>query len=81
MRDGLLPWGAMMRAALSAGIGPEAFWRLSLKEWRWLARGGDAMGRGRMVDLMGAFPDGVGRATPAASSFGFAQDESGREEG
>ena len=52
-----MPWGAMMRAALSAGIGPEAFWRLSLKEWRWLAHGGDAMDRGRMADLMGAFPD------------------------
>ena len=30
------PWGAMMRLAARAGVGPEAFWRLSLKEWRWL---------------------------------------------
>ena len=33
----MLPWPDMFRAALSAGIAPDAFWRLSLKEWRWLS--------------------------------------------
>jgi uncharacterized phage protein (TIGR02216 family) len=53
----MFPWGAMLRAALSAGIAPEAFWRLSLREWRWLAAQGDGMSRGRMMALMEAFPD------------------------
>jgi hypothetical protein len=53
----MFPWGAMLRAALSTGIAPEAFWRLSLREWRWLAAQGDGMSRGRLADLMGAFPD------------------------
>jgi len=53
----MLPWGAMLRAALSAGIAPEAFWRLSLREWRWLAAQSGGMSRGRLADLMGAFPD------------------------
>ena len=29
-------WGAMLRTAVRLGIQPEAFWRLSLKEWRML---------------------------------------------
>jgi len=35
----MLAWDRMMCAALSAGITPNAFWQLSLKEWRWLAQG------------------------------------------
>jgi hypothetical protein len=35
----MFAWDRMMRAALSAGIPPAAFWCLSLKEWRWLAQG------------------------------------------
>ncbi|MFZ4606037.1 MAG: phage tail assembly chaperone [Caulobacter sp.] len=35
-----MPWPAMLRLAVSLNIGPEAFWRLSLKEWRALT-GGD----------------------------------------
>ncbi|WP_035579105.1 phage tail assembly chaperone [Hyphomonas jannaschiana] len=70
----MLPWAVMLRAALSAGVTPDAFWRLSLREWRWLAgEGGEAMSRGRLAALMGAYPDGEVRA---ASSFDFAQDES-----
>ena len=64
----------MLRAALSAGITPDAFWRLSLREWRWLAgERSDAMSRAQLAALMGAFPDGNVRD---ASSFDFAQDES-----
>lgn len=58
-------WAPMLRAALAMGIGPEAFWRLSLREWRMLtdvARGAGhglgAMGRGRLDELMGRWPDG-----------------------
>ena len=59
MLPSLFPWGAMLRAALSTGITPDAFWRLSLREWRWLAgEAGDAMSRGRLAVLMGAYPDG-----------------------
>ncbi len=57
----MLPWGAMLRAALSAGVPTEAFWRLSLREWRWLAGGGAAgMGEGELAALMSAFPDNTG---------------------
>ena len=54
-------WAPMLRAALTLGIGPEAFWRLSLKEWRMLTaveRGPGAMGRGRLDELMERWPDG-----------------------
>ncbi len=55
----MFPWRDMLRAALSAGIAPDAFWRLSLREWRWLAgNSGDAMGRARLAALMRAYPDG-----------------------
>lgn len=53
----MLPWGVMLRAALSAGVGPEAFWRLSLKEWRWLAARGDGMSGAELFGLMAAYPD------------------------
>lgn len=33
----MLPWPEMLRAGLAAGLAPESFWRLSLREWRWLA--------------------------------------------
>ena len=56
----LFPWRAMLRAALAAGIAPEAFWHLSLREWRWLSGGrGAAMDRGRLAALMGVYPDAV----------------------
>lgn len=29
-------WAGRLRWALAAGLAPEAFWRLSLKEWRML---------------------------------------------
>lgn len=53
-------WAPMLRAALTLGIAPEAFWRLSLKEWRMLTaveRGPGAMGRGRLDELMQRWPD------------------------
>ena len=32
----MLPWPKMMRAAVSVGLSPQAFWQLSWREWRWL---------------------------------------------
>ena len=56
----MLPWGEMMRAALAAGIGPEAFWRLSLREWRWLGGSSGAPARPEFEALMARYPDGKG---------------------
>ena len=53
----MLPWPEMMRSALAAGIGPQDFWRLSLREWRWLAARGAGLGAGRLAELMAGFPD------------------------
>ncbi len=53
------PWPTMLRlAVLRFGMTPEAFWRLSLSEWRALA-GGEVAGIGRagLEALMGAYPD------------------------
>lgn len=53
-------WGTMLRIAVSLGVGPEGFWRLSLKEWRMLTARPDAarpMGRGEMEAMARAWPD------------------------
>jgi len=50
----------MLRTAVALGVSPEAFWRLSLKEWRMLtevAPGVVPMGRGEVEALMQAWPD------------------------
>lgn len=49
----------MLRAAVAMGIAPEAFWRLSLKEWRMLtaAVGPGPMGRRELDEMMRARPD------------------------
>ena len=41
------------------GVGPEAFWRLSLREWRALTEdeGPAALARGELARLMEAWPD------------------------
>lgn len=56
----MLPWGEMLRAALALGIGPEAFWRLSLAEWRWLCRSGAAPSREELMAMMAEHPDKEG---------------------
>ena len=54
----MLPWGAMWRAALRAGVGPGEFWQLSVREWRWLAGAGEGgMSGARLEGLMRDFPD------------------------
>jgi uncharacterized phage protein (TIGR02216 family) len=53
-------WGAMLRTAVAMGVSPEAFWRLSLKEWRILTAGPEAvapLGRGDLERMMRAWPD------------------------
>ena len=41
MTGGMTPWDEMLRTAARLGVGPEGFWRLSLREWRMLtARAG-----------------------------------------
>ena len=50
----------MLRTALALGIGPEAFWRLSVCEWRMLTAvdgGAGSMGRGELEAMMEAWPD------------------------
>jgi len=42
-----MSWGAMLRLAVRLGVMPEAFWRLSLREWRMLTGAGDAAGMSR----------------------------------
>jgi uncharacterized phage protein (TIGR02216 family) len=53
-------WGERLRlAAERFGVEPEAFWRLSLAEWRALAEAGApaAMERGALERLMREHPD------------------------
>ncbi|MEZ5945914.1 MAG: phage tail assembly chaperone [Hyphomonas sp.] len=56
----MLPWGVMLRAAIATGIGPEAFWRLSLREWRWLSGDQGGLSRGTLMMLMSQYPDEQG---------------------
>lgn len=49
----------MLRAAAAMGIAPDAFWRLSLKEWRMLTApaGLGPMARRELDEMMRAWPD------------------------
>ena len=50
----------MLRTALALGVMPEAFWRLSIREWRMLTERPGAvgpMGRGEMERLSERWPD------------------------
>ena len=54
------PWGAMLRAAGHRGVRPDAFWRLSLKEWRMLTEAspaGEPMRRSEFERMAEAWPD------------------------
>ena len=56
----LTPWPEMMRLAARLGVGPEAFWRLSLKEWRMLTERPEVetpMGRGVLEQMAERWPD------------------------
>ena len=53
-------WAGMLQAAVRMGVTPEAFWRLSLREWRMLTtavvRAGP-LGRAAFEQLVGQWPD------------------------
>lgn len=54
------PWGGMLRTAAALGIAPEAFWRLSLSEWRMLTAGPSSaapIGRSEFERMAEAWPD------------------------
>ena len=56
----MTPWGEMLRTAARLGVGPEAFWRLSLREWRMLTErpvGWAPMGRLDFERMAEAWPD------------------------
>jgi len=52
-------WAAPLRLALSLGLAPEAFWRLSLKEWRMLTETPPApvLTRSDLSALIARYPD------------------------
>lgn len=53
-------WGEMLRTAARLGVGPEGFWRLSLREWRMLTQrpeGLAPMGRLDFERMAEAWPD------------------------
>lgn len=51
----------MIQAAARMGVGPEGFWRLSLKEWRMLTTAGPLqagpIGRAELAQLEKRWPD------------------------
>ena len=53
------PWAAMLGEAVRLGVMPEAFWRLSVREWRMLTErpGASALGRAGFEKLAQAWPD------------------------
>ncbi|WP_342973835.1 phage tail assembly chaperone [Henriciella sp. AS95] len=58
----MLPWAEMLRAALMMGIRPAEFWRLSLREWRWLTGpSGQALTRTQLETMLVAHPDKKGK--------------------
>lgn len=54
-----MSWAAPLRLALSLGVAPEAFWRLSLKEWRMLTETPPApvLTRANLSALIARYPD------------------------
>lgn len=58
----LLPWERLLGAAARMGIAPEAFWRMSLKEWRMIVGQQEkSLGRGELDALARLYPDEDGR--------------------
>lgn len=54
-----MSWAAPLRLALSLGLPPEAFWRLSLTEWRALTQAprAPALNRASLEALIARYPD------------------------
>jgi uncharacterized phage protein (TIGR02216 family) len=56
----MTPWPEMMRMAAGFGVGPQAFWQLSLREWRMLTARPETvspMGRGVFEQMAERWPD------------------------
>lgn len=53
----MLPWPDLLRTALALGIQPDAFWRLSVAEWRALTGGHSLLTRTDLAALLAAHPD------------------------
>lgn len=52
------PWPRLLAIALSVGVAPESFWRLSVKEWRALTVSADeGLTRQAFTTLAQRFPD------------------------
>lgn len=54
------PWAEMLRMAAGFGVGPQAFWQLSLREWRILTARPEAvspMGRRVLEQMAERWPD------------------------
>ena len=53
------PWPALLTAAMSLGIAPATFWRLSVREWRAIAAPSAAtvLSRVELEALARAYPD------------------------
>lgn len=54
-----MSWSAPLRLALRLGIPPEAFWRLSLVEWRALTEAPPTpvLSRAELTALIARYPD------------------------
>jgi hypothetical protein len=54
-----MSWAAPLRLAVQMGIAPEAFWRLSLAEWRLLTESPPqpVLTRSGFADLIARYPD------------------------
>ncbi|WP_022698683.1 phage tail assembly chaperone [Euryhalocaulis caribicus] len=50
-------WRGALRAAAGMGLTPEAFWRLSVAEWRALNGEGGGLKRAAFEALAARFPD------------------------
>lgn len=53
-------WGQMLRTALAMGLAPDAFWRLSLREWRMLtsaSAGSTPLSRAEFERMREVWPD------------------------
>ena len=60
MSEAATPWPEMLQTAVRMGVAPEAFWRLSLREWRMLTTTMSVnapMGRIEFEQLAEVWPD------------------------
>jgi hypothetical protein len=53
----LIDWPRLLSEAAQRGIPPNAFWQVSLREWRLLVSDNRAMERGELEALLALHPD------------------------